>query len=80
MWIFKTHRAPAPDKVTGLDGITSDQLLIHTKVKKMLERIEPPVDGRPCPVILMLHLHKLALQEQTAENFRLATIDDLSNG
>src|SRR5918994_1394733 len=51
--------APAPDKVTGLDGMASAQLLVHTKVKKMLERIEPPVDGRPGPVVLMLSLHKL---------------------
>src|SRR4029434_11131378 len=50
---------PAPDKVTGLDGITRHELLLQTKVKKMLQRIEPPVDGRPRAALLMLVLHKL---------------------
>ena len=35
---------PAPDKVTGLDGIAGHNLLIQTKVKKMFQRIEPTVD------------------------------------
>jgi len=50
---------PAPDNVTGLDGIALDELLVQAKVKKMLERMEPPVDRRPGAAVLMLVLHKL---------------------
>src|SRR2546426_3012405 len=50
---------PAPDKVTGLDGIAGHDLLLQTKVKKMLQRIEPPVDRRPRAALLMLVLYKV---------------------
>ena len=50
---------PAPNKVTGLDGIASHDLLLQTKVKKMFERIEPTVDRRPRTSLLMLVLHKV---------------------
>jgi hypothetical protein len=51
--------APAPDKVTGLDGIPSHQLLLHAKGKKVLQRIEPPVDRRPGSAVVMLAFDKL---------------------
>jgi hypothetical protein len=51
--------APAPDKVTGLHRITSYELLVETKVKKMLECIESAVDRRPGTPLVMLVLHKL---------------------
>src|SRR5882762_6007609 len=51
--------APAPDKMTGLHGIASHELLLEAKVKKMLQRIEPAVDGRPRTAVLMLGLHKI---------------------
>ena len=50
---------PAPDKVTGLHGIPAHQLLLHAKGKKVLQRIEPPVDRRPRPAVVMLAFHKL---------------------
>src|SRR6266446_3495058 len=51
--------APAPDKMTGLDWIACHPLLVEAKVKKMLQRIEAAVDGRPGTAMLMLVLHKL---------------------
>jgi hypothetical protein len=51
--------APAPDKMTGLHGITSHELLLQAKVKKVLQRIEPAVDGCPRTAMLMLVLHKV---------------------
>jgi hypothetical protein len=51
--------APTPDNVTGLDGMALDELLVQAKVKKMLERIEPSIDGRPRSAVLMLVLPKL---------------------
>ena len=50
---------PTSDEMTRLDGIARDQLLVETHVKKMLQRIEPSVDGRPRSAVLMLVLHKL---------------------
>jgi hypothetical protein len=50
---------PTSDEMTGLDGIALDELLIETHVKKMLQGIEPSVDGRPRSAVLMLVLHKL---------------------
>src|SRR6266481_8396817 len=50
---------PAPDKMTRLDGITSHDLLVEAKVKKMLQRIEAAIDGRPRPAVLMLPFDKL---------------------
>jgi hypothetical protein len=51
--------APAPDKVTRLDGIPAHQLLFHAKGKKVLQRIEPSVDRRPRPAVVMLAFDKL---------------------
>src|SRR5688572_10603186 len=51
--------APAPDEMARLDGIAPDELLVQTKVKKMLQRIQASVDGRPRAAVLMLPLHKL---------------------
>jgi hypothetical protein len=51
--------ASAPHEMTRLDRIAPDELLVQAKVKKMLHRIEPPVDGRPRAAVLMLPLHKL---------------------
>jgi hypothetical protein len=45
--------------MTGLDGIARDELLVETHVKKMLQGIEPSVDGRPRSAVLMLVRHKL---------------------
>ena len=50
---------PTPHKVTGLDGVPHHPLLVQAKVKKVLQGIEPPVDRRPRPAVLMLVLHKL---------------------
>ena len=47
------------DQMTGLHGIASHELLLEAKVKKMLQRIEPAVDGRPRTAVLMLGLHKV---------------------
>ena len=51
--------APTSDKVTRLDGIAGHQLLVQAKVKKVLQRIQAPVDCRPGPAVLLLRLHKL---------------------
>src|SRR5499427_1793456 len=51
--------APTPDKVTGLHGIPSYQLLLYAKGKKVLQRIQAPVDRRPRPAGVMLAFHKL---------------------
>jgi hypothetical protein len=50
---------PASDETTGLDGIARDELLVETKVKKMLERIEPPGERRPRAAVVMLYLGEL---------------------
>jgi hypothetical protein len=50
---------PAPDKMTRLDGMTSHDLVVEAKVKKMLQRIEAAIDGRPRPAVLMLPFDKL---------------------
>jgi hypothetical protein len=39
--------------------IPSYQLLLYAKGKKVLQRIEPPVDRRPGPAEVMLAFHKL---------------------
>src|SRR5439155_7420203 len=51
--------APTSDKMAGLDRIARHPLLVEAKVKKMLQRIEAAVDGRPGAAMLMLVLHKL---------------------
>src|SRR5262252_7339514 len=51
--------ASTPDKVTGLDRIPAYPLLLQAKGKKVLQRIEPPVDRRPSPAMVMLALHEL---------------------
>src|ERR1700752_206137 len=38
---------PTSDEITGIYGIAPDKLLVETHVKKMLQGIEPTVDGRP---------------------------------
>src|SRR5262245_54829285 len=50
---------PAPHKVTRLDRVAHHQLLVQAIIKKMLERIEPPVDRRPGAALLVLVLHKV---------------------
>ena len=51
--------APAPDKVTGFDGVPAYSLLVEAKGKKVLQGIEAAVDGRPGAAVLMLPFHKL---------------------
>src|SRR4029453_9561270 len=43
----------------GLTGLPGTSCCSRQKSKKMLQRIEPPVDGRPRAALLMLVLHKL---------------------
>jgi hypothetical protein len=42
-----------------LTGFPITQLLTQAKVKKVLQGIQPPVDRRPRPAVLMLPFHKL---------------------
>src|SRR6516164_2908778 len=51
--------APTPNKVAGLHRIPVHQLLLQAKGKKVLQRIEPLVDRRPRPTVVMLAFHKL---------------------
>jgi hypothetical protein len=51
--------APAPDKVTGLDGVPAHQLLVQAKGKKVLQGMEAAVDGRPRATVVMLPFHTL---------------------
>jgi hypothetical protein len=50
---------PTSDEMAGLDGIARDELLVKTKVKKMLERIGPPVDRRLGAAVVMRRLGEL---------------------
>ena len=50
---------PAPHKVTRLDRVPHHQLLVQAIVKKVLQGIEPPIDRRPRPAVVMLVFHKL---------------------
>jgi hypothetical protein len=45
--------------MTGLDRIARRPLLVEAKGKKVLQRIEAAVDGRPGAAVLMLPFHKL---------------------
>ena len=51
---------PAAEEMTGLDRIAPERLAVRGQVlKEVLERMEPPIDGRGAPLAYALVLNKL---------------------